>query len=616
MSFKRFLRLLAFSGSMIALLVACQPQTVEVTRVVEVASEPETVTVVETRIVEVEGETVVEEVEVAVTATPAPAPQGGDMVESSFADINTLNPVLGNDSASSRVYGQMFVGLTNLDPVSGAIVPQVAESWDVSEDGLTYTFHLRDDVMWSDGTPLTANDVAFTFDAINTDAVASPRRSNFTSVDSWRAVDDQTFEVTFTSIDCTFLPNQGGIGILPAHVYDNNPENIVENEENLAPTVVSGPFMFREWVPDDHTTLDANPNYYLGQPNLASWTVRVYADQSAELAAILANEVDGTMNGVGPQFVSVIEGEIASGKDMTIEKFLSNGNTFIGFNLANPENPQNGWEDLDGDGAYTAGEPPLAQDPHPVLSDNAVRRAIAQSIDYTGIINKVAFGQGVATLANTWPSIEWAYNNEVEPYAQDLEAAAQTLADAGWVAGSTTNDAGVAILEKDGQPLSFNLMTNAGNETRENIGILMKDVLDSLGFDIQLDFIEFGTVVQNLVGQTYDAVIIGFGGGAPEPDDSSQFSYLNDEVGAGFNFVSYYNETVENNLNAGKAIAGCSEADRAPFYQENQAIMNEEVPYAWLYVPLANSVWWNDIGNIDANTWSPYYNIEEWYITP
>lgn len=616
MSFKRFLRLVAIAGSLIALLVACQPQTVEVTRVVEVASEPETVTVVETRVVEVEGETVIEEVEVVLTATPVPDPQGGDLVESSFADINTLNPVIGSDTASSRAYNLMFVGMTNLDPFSGSIVPQLAESWEVSEDGLTYTFHLREDVTWSDGTPLTANDVAFTYDAINTDSVASPRRSSFPSVDSWQAVDDYTFEVTFSDVDCTFLANIGAQGIIPAHVYDNDPENIAESEENLAPSVVSGPFMFREWVPDDHTTLDANPNYYLGQPNLDSWTVRVYADQSAELAALLANEVDLTTNGVGPQFVSVIEGEIAGGKAMDISKFFNNGNVFIGYNLANPENPQNGWEDLDGDGAYTPGEPPLPQDPHPVLSDNEVRRAVAYSIDYTGIINKVAFGQGGPTLGNTWPSIEWAYNNEIEPYAQDLERAAQILADAGWTAGSATNDAGVAILEKDGQPLSFSLMTNAGNETRENIGILMKDVLEDLGFDIQLEFIEFGTVVQNLLGQTYDAVIIGFTGGPPEPDDSSQFSYLNDEVGAGFNFVSYYNETVESNLNEGKAVPGCSEADRAPYYQENQAIMFDEVPYSWLYVPLSNSVWWTDVGNIQPNTWAPYFNVEQWYLAP
>lgn len=608
------LKLASLGLSLLALvLVACSPQTVEVTRVV---TETVTETVTESLEVEVtrviEGETVTETV--IVTATPLPATQGGNLVESSFADISTLNPVLSSDNASGINIGLMFYALAGLEPFSGAVVPQIAESWDVSEDGLTYTFHLRDDVMWSDGTQLTANDVAFTFDAINTDSVASPRRSNFTEVESWTAVDDFTLELKLKSVDCTVLSNVGVQGILPAHVYGGDPETIAENAENTAPSVVSGPFTFVEHVADDHVTLAANPGFYLGKPNVDTWTYRVYADQSAELAGMLAGEVD--YMSVGPQFVSVIEGQIASGDDLNIQKFFSNGYTFIGYNLANPANPQNGWDDTDGDGKWTEGEPPLAQDPHPVLSDLAVRQAMAHSIDYTGIINKVAFGQGGPTVANVWPSITWAYNNEIEPYAQDLEKAAQMLADAGWVPGSATNDADVPILEKDGVQLTLNLMTNAGNETRENIGVLTKDVLDGLGFNIQLEFIEFGTVVQKLLGQEFDMVIIGFGGGAPEPDDSSQFSYVNDEVGAGFNFVSYYNATVEDNLKQGKGVPGCLEDARAPFYQSNQVEIYNDVPYSFLYIPLANNVWRDRLQGIDPNPWSLRYDIEQWSLEP
>ena len=160
---KGFFALFALTALVLA---ACQPQVVEVEVTREVAN-----TVVETRVVEVEGETVVEQVTrvVEVMATDVPTPQGGNLVESSFADANTFNPVLGNDSASSDNYGRMFLSMTGLDPFSGAIIPQAAESWEVSDDGLTYTFTLRDDIFWSDGTPFTATDVVFSFDAINTD---------------------------------------------------------------------------------------------------------------------------------------------------------------------------------------------------------------------------------------------------------------------------------------------------------------------------------------------------------------------------------------------------------------------------------------------------------------
>lgn len=591
---------------LVGILIACQPQTqiVEVTRVV-----PETV--VETRVVEAEPELVevTRQVEVQVTPTPAPAPQGGNVVESTFSDASTLNPVLASDEASADVLGQMYLTLTGLEAHTGRIIGQIARDWESSEDGLVYTFHLRDDILWSDGTPLTANDLDFTYRAVNTDAVASPRRSNFDQVDSWRVVDDYTLEVTLKTVDCTFLGNMI-IGILPAHVFDNDPANIPDSPENTAPSVVAGPFTFVEWVPDDHITLAANPTYYLGQPNVDTWTYRVYADQASEFAALLAGEVDAASRGVGRQYVSAVEGQIAGGAPMNLVKFFDNGTTFIAFNLANPENPQNGWDDLDGDGKFTDGEPPLAQDPHPILSDHAVREAIAWSTDYQGIINQVAFGQGGPIVANVWPAIEWAYNNDLTPRSQDLERAQAILEEAGWV---DSDDDGVR--EKDGRRLAFSLMTNAGSETRENIGIVMKDILDSIGFEITLDYLEFGTVVDRLLGQSFDAVIIGFGGGPPEPDDSNQFSYRNDEVGAGFNFVSYYNETVEENLAAGKAVPGCKEEDRAPFYRANQEEIFNDIPYVFLHVDLENGVSWQRLNNYDPNVWNRWYNVEEWYLT-
>ena len=287
-------------------------------------------------------------------------------------------------------------------------------------------------------------------------------------------------------------------------------------------------------------------------------------------------------------------------------------------NLANPENPQNGWDDLDGDGVFTEGEPPLPQDPHPILGDLEVRKAIAYSIDYTGIVNKVAFGQGAPTAANVLPAVEWAYDDSIEPYFQDLELAAQLLADAGWVAGSATNDAGIPILEKDGVPMSMSLMTNAGNEVRENMAIIMKDVLDQLGFDIELQIIEFGTVVQNLLGQSYDILIIGFTGLGNDPDggSTSLFSYINDEVGAGFNFVSYYSEEAQNAIDMGKTVPGCSEEERAPYYATIQERIHDDIPMNFFYIPLQARAWNTQLNGIDPNTWDLRYNIQDWYLTP
>lgn len=604
---KKWLLWLTLGAILAFTLVACQPETqveeVVVTRVVQ-----ETIVEEITRVVEGEEITVTRIVE--VQPTEEPIPEGGFAIESSFADASQLNPILSADSASSDVNDLLYLALVREDEVTGQIVGEIADSWEVSEDGLTYTFNLRDDIVWSDGEPLTAEDVKFTYDAIASDLVETPRKSNVELVESMEVVDDNTLQVNFTEIDCTALQNFV-LGVLPAHAFADDFSDIMDSPENSAPSVTSGPFVFSEWERDSFVTLLAYPDYYLGEPNVEGWTYRIFADQSAELEATLGGEVD--LTGVSPQFVSVIEGAIAEGEPLQIKKFFDDGYTYIGFNMANPENPQPGWEDLDEDGEFDPDEPPLEQEPHPVFSDPAVRRAISHAIDYTNIINRVVFGEGTQATANVLPAVEWAFNEELQPYEFDTEQAAQILSDAGW---EDTNGDGVR--EKDGQQLRFSLMTNAGNEVRENIAQIVKDTLESeeLGFAVDLEIIEFGTVVENLLGQTFDAVIIGWTGLGSDPEDSNFWAYRNDSPGGGFNFVSYYNEEVEEKLNQARSLPGCDTEERGQLYREIQEQILADAPYTFLYVPLDNTVWNTRLQGIDPQPWERDYNIEDWYITP
>jgi peptide/nickel transport system substrate-binding protein len=550
-----------------------------------------------------------EEVEVLITPTPEPIPQGGSMVESTFSDASILNPILSSDNVSAIVEDKMFLALLTIDPFSGEVIGQIADSWTVSDDGLTYTFKLRDDIFWTDGTPVTANDVKFTYDAIGSDLVDTPRKPNIELVESFNVIDDQTLEIVFNTLDCTALLNFT-LGILPAHMYAPDFTDVMDNPENEGPTVTNGPFKFQEWVRDDHVTLVRNENYYLGAPNLDGWILRVFADQSAELAGLLAGEIDITA--VGNQYVSVIEGEIAKGAPYIMKKFFDDGYTYVGFNMADPESPEIGWVDVNEDGLFDDGEEPnLEQTPHPILSDLNVRKAIAYSLDYTNIINKVAFGQGAPMVANVLPAVEWAYNNEIEPYALDTEMAAQLLDEAGWV---REGDEGVRM--KDGKPLALSLMTNAGNETRENIVAILKDNLDTLGFDITLDVIDFGTVVQKLLGQQFDMVVIGWTGVGSDPEDSVFWAYRYDDPAGGFNFVSYYNPEVDELLFEAKSLPGCSTEDRGAKYKRIQELIHEDAPYAFLYNPLANVIWNTRLLEVNPGPWSTYYNVHDWYITP
>jgi peptide/nickel transport system substrate-binding protein len=379
---------------------------------------------------------------------------------------------------------------------------------------------------------------------------------------------------------------------------------------NNEPAVTNGPFTFKEWVHDDHVTLERNPDYVLGGPNLDGWIYRVFADTSAELAAFLAGEID--LFGVGPQYVSVIEGEIAKGSPVAMKKFFNDGYTYVGFNMGDPDSPELGFIDDNEDGVWQEGEAVnLEQTPHPILQELAVRKAIALSLDYTNIINKVAFGQGAPMVANVLPAIEWAYASDLQPYELDTDAAAALLDEAGWVRADEES-----VRMKDGEPLALRILTNAGNETRENIAAIMKDNLDSLGFDITLDILEWGTVVPNLLGQQFDMIIIGWIGMGSDPEDSVFWAFRNDYPGGGFNFVSYYNENVDKWLDDAKSLPGCDTAARGELYRQIQGQIHEDVPYAFLYNPLGNTIWNTRLQGVNPGPWSTYYNVQEWYISP
>jgi peptide/nickel transport system substrate-binding protein len=260
---------------------------------------------------------------------------------------------------------------------------------------------------------------------------------------------------------------------------------------------------------------------------------------------------------------------------------------------------------------FDEGEPPnLDQESHPILGDKLVRQAIAYTLDYTNIINKVAFGQGAPQVANVLPAVAWAYNNDLEPYALDVEMAAALLDEAGWV---REGDEGVRM--KDGEPLALSIMTNAGNETRESIAAIMKDNLDSLGFDITLDILEWGTVLGQLLGQQFDMIIIGWTNMGPYPEDSSLFAYRYDEPEGGFNFVSFYNEEMEELIWEARGLPGCGTEEVGEMNRQIQAIFHDEVPYAVLYNPLTRVVWNTRLQGVNPGPWATYYNIEDWYIS-
>jgi peptide/nickel transport system substrate-binding protein len=185
--------------------------------------------------------------------------------------------------------------------------------------------------------------------------------------------------------------------------------------------------------------------------------------------------------------------------------------------------------------------------------------------------------------------------------------AAQLLEEAGWV-----DSDGDGVREKDGVPLALTLITNAGNTTREDLGALTQDQLNSIGFDITFEAIEFGTLLEQLDNQLFDMIIIGWTGLGADPNDDAFWLRQYDEPGSGFNAVSFANDRIEELLAAGVSVPGCDPAERAPYYQEIQEIMHDEVPYIFVRGRISNYGYTNNWQGITPGPWSFYYNMEQW----
>ena len=583
-------------------LVACEPEVKEVV-VTEVVEKE----VVVTEVVEIQGtpvevtRVVKEEVIVEVTPTPAPLPQGGFVTEVSFADAKILNPILSTDASSSDVHGRLFGAALQTEPFTGELIPDLTEGWEVSEDGLRYTFTVRDGIYWSDGTQVTGKDFAFTYEALKYGELDSPRLSNVEYVEEINLIDDMTVEFVYSEVNCAALSDLG-LGWLPAHMYANYAE-IMESDLNTNPTVTNGPFLFQEWVKDDHITLVRNPNYWQGAPLLDGWIYKIVPNATVGVQQLKTGEVD-VYDGIEPKYL--VEMELQ--EHLNIFKYFDDGYTFMAFQMGDPENPQPRKNE---DGS-------LNEDHgiHPILSDLRVRAAITYATDRNAIISKVIFGQGAPLEANVLPSIKWAYDDELERREYDLEKAAALLDEAGWTDenGDGVRECHGCLYAAEGSPLKLNLITNAGNETRENIGLIVQDQLGTLGFDIEFEAMEWNAFVGTLVGQTFDMCIVGWTNTGNDPDDEGTFGSQNDLPDAAFNFNSYYNPEVDELLKQAKTVPGCAVEDRGPLYGQIQALIYQDQPYTFLFVPRDILVYNKRIGGMDPGPWDFRYNMHEWYI--
>jgi peptide/nickel transport system substrate-binding protein len=552
--------------------------------------------------------------------------QGGIIVEpnaNANADVATMNPLLGNDVYSAEVNGLLFPNLIGIDPEKGVFTPgarnSLAKDWTISEDGLTYTYSLRDDWAWSDGTPITAQDYVYAYNAIASGKTSSPRAYAAEPIVKIEAPDDYTLVITYKTAACNNLDNTTAIVPIPSHIFKEQIGDDFSKMDamdfNKNPVVSAGPFSFAEFLPGQQVSLQANQDYpdaLNGSVSPEGYIYKNVADINVAMEQFLAgdlNFVRGDYAGIPPQSFADLRDRTKSGEIKSFEA-LNNGYEWLAFNLSDPTKPVNGLDDK-GD--------PIDQGHHPIFGDMRVRKALAMAVDVEGIIQGALFGEGVRT---TSPSIStsWAYNPDLKPVPFDVDAAGKMLDEAGWVDDDNNPDtprvAKGAKYAADGTTLGFSLITGAGDKTVEAVGAILQDQLQKVGAKVDYQVIDFNAAVEKLVGQTFDAALLGWFLSYPDdPDFSFAFAPANDKVPGGFNFVSYNNPEVTDLLQQGSNLAGCDPAGRAALYHQAQEKLVDDQPYVFLYTAKQMYV---SSGNMDG--FAPYpnqplWNVDTWALT-
>jgi peptide/nickel transport system substrate-binding protein len=575
MSNKSIRHVMLTAVSIIALLslvlagcAAPTPEVIEKEVIVEkqvpVTVEVEKEKVVEKEVpvtIEVEKEKVVEKEvtkEVVVTPTPLPPPpkKGGTFVTTISGDPVSLNGIVGNDGSSLNVICLNQNPLTLGGENWGSIIAgDLAESWEVSEDGKVWTFHLRKDVKWHDGQPCTADDVLFTFQAIQNPEVQTGFRGRFMEEGEpikFEKVDDYTIRATLKEPIAPFVTNIT-VPIIPKHILEGQDINISEFNEK---PIGTGPFKVVEWRSGESVTLEDNPDFYRGEPYLDRWVIRIIPSTDARIVALQTGEVDfGSIRGKDvPKFLDKPE--------FTITTQAQDNSRHIGLNNARP-----------------------------FFQDKRVRQALMYALDRQAIVDAAEQGYGIVCDSPFNQPVFIYQEGDLAQYEFNLDKAKELLKEAGW-----EDTDGDGIVDKDGEP--FKITLNHWTGFMADVAPLIQAWWGEIGIDVTIQAIDPATYVEQIYTTTeiekpYDALLTGWGLYGPDPDHYAA-NYAPEEQGE--SFFNYYNEDVKALFDKGRVTI--DEKERKRIYEEAERELWEELPILPLYYPVTIYVINNRV-NID-----------------
>jgi peptide/nickel transport system substrate-binding protein len=481
-------------------------------------------------------------------------------------DIDGFNPFKIVEVPSYEVMGLTYDYLVDFSPKDSSPAPGLADSWETSDDGLTWTFHLNKDAKWHDGKPVTSEDVAYTFRRIL-------KEKQGLYIDYVRQIDKietpDKHTVVFKTKDPSVQMLSMLVYILPKHIWKDVPAEETKTFEN-EPAIGSGPFQAVEWKEGQSVRLEANPDYFRGAPHIDEIIFQLYDNDDTMVQALKNGEVDYIA-----WFPINLFKSLENQKGIETNSAPDPGFTELGFNLYEPSP-----EAIEEFGA------PKTSTGNPALLDPLVREAINWSIDEEELTQKILQGEGILGSTLVPPALARYHLklDESEIQGFDIERSKELLEQAGW---RDTN--GDGTVDKDGEELELRLFVRSEDKDSVTAGQFIEDWLKEAGIGLETKAISDTALTDAIYAADYDMFIWGWGS---DPDPDFILSVLTCDQIMGWSDTFWCNEDYSRMYQEQKEQLDIDE--RAATIKEMQRIAYEENPYVIFYYDNQTEAWRTD----------------------
>ena len=487
-------------------------------------------------------------------------------------DPPTLNPVTAHDTTSSEVYQKIYESLMDIG-IDLKVIPNLVEAYEISSDGLIFTFHLKEGLKWHDGKPLTTADVKFTYDVImDPKSGAVNKRAGYETVKKLEIIDETTFKVYYEEPYAPALI-RWTMTVIPKHIFEEefNSGKFANSIYNTKP-VGNGPFELEAWESNKRVVLKAHEKYHKGRPYFDKLIYRIIPEQTVFFQYIQSGRVDyGVITAeqyeqakrtpkVGDRVFGLYD----------IHQYYRPAYTYVGWNMTGQ---------------------------NPFFEDKKVRQAMTYAVDREAIVKNILFGYG-EVISGPFYIESWAYNHEVRPYPYNPEKAQQLLDEAGWVKSSD------GIREKNGKKFEFEMLVTSSSTTSIKIATVMQDMLSGIGVKMNIRTLEWSTFLDHTDDpQKYTAYIAGW---SLSLDPDPYVIWHSSQQETGLNKVGYKNTEVDRLIALGRKEMNLEK--RAGYYREIHKHIAEDQPYMFVYISANITALHNRIKN---TVYGPYgwFNI-------